>query len=163
MEARKNEAEKDKERDPAVEIEYVTEEPEIYDPNYIFFKRIFEAFKVRVYFLPSQECILMLKSSFLKTKCHVFALLTFEHIEALLIAKVCYCQVFMDFCCVPQLTDEVKKEKEKEPEKTEKQEITSYKKKFLEEKKDSDDSDEVTCLCLWNTQVLFYYIPCVLY
>lgn len=29
-----------------MEIEYVTEEPEIYDPNYIFFKRIFEAFKV---------------------------------------------------------------------------------------------------------------------
>lgn len=33
--------------DAAVEIEYVTEEPEIYDPNFIFFKRIFEAFKVR--------------------------------------------------------------------------------------------------------------------
>jgi hypothetical protein len=30
-----------------VEIEYITEEPEIYDPNFIFFKRIFEAFKVR--------------------------------------------------------------------------------------------------------------------
>ncbi|XP_060754957.1 splicing factor 3B subunit 2-like isoform X2 [Neoarius graeffei] len=82
VEVRKNEAEKDKEKDHAVEIEYVTEEPEIYDPNYIFFKRIFEAFK---------------------------------------------------------LTDEVKKEKEKEPEKTERQEITSYKKKFLEEKKDSDE------------------------
>ncbi|XP_060776055.1 splicing factor 3B subunit 2-like [Neoarius graeffei] len=81
VEARKNEAEKDKEKDHAVEIEYVTEEPESYDPNYIFFKRIFEAFK---------------------------------------------------------LTNEVKKEKEKEPEKTERQEITSYKKKFLEEKKDSD-------------------------
>ncbi|XP_060758716.1 splicing factor 3B subunit 2-like isoform X4 [Neoarius graeffei] len=81
VEARKNEAEKDKEKDHAVEIEYVTEELEIYDPNYIFFKRIFEAFK---------------------------------------------------------LTNEVKKEKEKEPEKTERQEITSYKKKFLEEKKDSD-------------------------
>ncbi|MCJ8731291.1 hypothetical protein PDJAM_G00198000 [Pangasius djambal] len=87
VEARNNKAEKDKEKDPEVEIEYVTEEPEIYDPNYIFFKRIFEAFK---------------------------------------------------------LTDDVKKEKEKEPEKTEKQEITSYKKKFLEEKKDSDDSDEET-------------------
>ncbi|KAF5902827.1 splicing factor 3B subunit 2, partial [Clarias magur] len=84
-ETRKNDAEKDKEKEPEVEIEYVTEEPEIYDPNYIFFKRIFEAFK---------------------------------------------------------LTDEVKKEKEKEPEKAEKLEITSYKKKFLEEKKDSDDSDE---------------------
>ncbi|XP_013930696.1 PREDICTED: splicing factor 3B subunit 2-like, partial [Thamnophis sirtalis] len=33
--------------DAPVEIEYVTEEPEIYDPNFIFFKRIFEAFKVR--------------------------------------------------------------------------------------------------------------------
>lgn len=39
--------EKEKEKEPEVEIEYVTEEPEIYDPNYIFFKRIFEAFKVR--------------------------------------------------------------------------------------------------------------------
>lgn len=29
-----------------MEIEYVTEEPEIYDPNFVFFKRIFEAFKV---------------------------------------------------------------------------------------------------------------------
>ena len=29
-----------------MEIEYITEEPEIYDPNFIFFKRIFEAFKV---------------------------------------------------------------------------------------------------------------------
>ncbi|KAL7880583.1 hypothetical protein SRHO_G00028370 [Serrasalmus rhombeus] len=83
-EERKKESEKEKE--PAVEIEYVTEEPEIYDPNYIFFKRIFEAFK---------------------------------------------------------LTDEVKKEKEKEPEKAEKQETTLLRKKgFLEEKKDSDDSDE---------------------
>lgn len=41
----------------------------------------------------------------------------------------------------------MRKEKDKEPDKTEKQEITSYKKKFLEEKKDSDDSDEVTCVC----------------
>lgn len=62
MEARKNEAEKDKEKDHAVEIEYVTEEPEIYDPNYIFFKRIFEAFKVSVYVLPSRECKLTLKT-----------------------------------------------------------------------------------------------------
>ncbi|CAJ0944171.1 unnamed protein product [Ranitomeya imitator] len=29
-----------------VEIEYVTEEPDIYDPNFIFFKRIFQAFKM---------------------------------------------------------------------------------------------------------------------
>ncbi|KAJ8007532.1 hypothetical protein DPEC_G00095000 [Dallia pectoralis] len=34
------------EREPEVEIEYVTEEPEIYNPNYIFFKRIFETFKL---------------------------------------------------------------------------------------------------------------------
>lgn len=62
----------------------------------------------------------------------------------------------MGFCGVPQLTDEVKKEKEKEPEKTERQEITSYKKKFLEEKKDSDDSDEVTCPWnVWVCSVLF--------
>ncbi|XP_066040610.1 LOW QUALITY PROTEIN: splicing factor 3B subunit 2 [Chamaea fasciata] len=31
---------------PEVEIEYVTEEPEICDPNFMFFKRIFEAFKL---------------------------------------------------------------------------------------------------------------------
>ncbi|XP_074023857.1 LOW QUALITY PROTEIN: splicing factor 3B subunit 2, partial [Numenius arquata] len=31
---------------PPVEIEYITEEPEIYDPNFVFFKRIFEAFKL---------------------------------------------------------------------------------------------------------------------
>ncbi|KAJ0006506.1 hypothetical protein NQD34_013779 [Periophthalmus magnuspinnatus] len=37
---------KENEKDPEVEIEYVTEEPEIYDPNYIFFKRIFDAFKL---------------------------------------------------------------------------------------------------------------------
>lgn len=40
------EKEKEKEKGSEVEIEYITEEPEIYDPNYIFFKRIFEAFKV---------------------------------------------------------------------------------------------------------------------
>ncbi|XP_062300539.1 splicing factor 3B subunit 2 isoform X2 [Scomber scombrus] len=77
---------KEKEKEPEVEIEYITEEPEIYDPNYIFFKRIFEAFK---------------------------------------------------------LTDDLKKEKEKEPEKAEKQETAVLRKKgFEEEKKDSDDSDE---------------------
>ncbi|TKS93039.1 Splicing factor 3B subunit 2 [Collichthys lucidus] len=78
--------EKDKEKESEVEIEYITEEPEIYDPNFIFFKRIFEAFK---------------------------------------------------------LTDDVKKEKEKEPEKAEKQETAILRKKgFEDEKKDSDDSDE---------------------
>ncbi|KAM4536663.1 splicing factor 3B subunit 2 [Odontesthes bonariensis] len=78
---------KDKEKEPEVEIEYVTEEPEIYDPNFIFFKRVFEAFK---------------------------------------------------------LTDDVKKEKEKEPEKAEKHEAVGMmrKKGFEEERKDSDDSDE---------------------
>jgi len=40
------EEDNEKEKEPEVEIEYITEEPEIYDPNYIFFKRIFEAFKV---------------------------------------------------------------------------------------------------------------------
>lgn len=86
MEPDEKEKEKEKEKETEVEIEYVTEEPEIYDPNYIFFKRIFEAFK---------------------------------------------------------LTDDVKKEKEKEPEKAEKQETSMLRKKgFEEEKKDSDDSDE---------------------
>lgn len=46
--------------------------------------------------------------------------------------------------CFFQLTDDVKKEKEKEPEKAEKQEMSMLRKKgFEEEKKDSDDSDEV--------------------
>ncbi|XP_066438650.1 splicing factor 3B subunit 2 [Eleutherodactylus coqui] len=68
-----------------VEIEYVTEEPDIYDPNFIFFKRIFQAFK---------------------------------------------------------LTDDVKKEKEKEPEKVEKVEPAAPRKRFEEEQMDSDsDSD----------------------
>uniref|UniRef100_A0A8C5XQE3 Splicing factor 3b subunit 2 n=1 Tax=Microcebus murinus TaxID=30608 RepID=A0A8C5XQE3_MICMU len=67
-----------------VEIEYVTKEPEIYEPNFIFFNRIFEAFK---------------------------------------------------------LTDDVKKEKEKEPEKLDKLENSAAPKKkgFEEEHKDSDD------------------------
>nr|XP_016853939.1 PREDICTED: splicing factor 3B subunit 2 [Anolis carolinensis] len=73
--------------DTAVEIEYVTEEPEIYDPNFIFFKRIFEAFK---------------------------------------------------------LTDDVKKDKEKEPEKADKVASSAAPKKkgFEEERKDSDDSSD---------------------
>ncbi|KAL1764591.1 splicing factor 3B subunit 2 isoform X1, partial [Sigmodon hispidus] len=67
-----------------VEIEYVTEEPEIYEPNFIFFKRIFEDFK---------------------------------------------------------LTDDVKKEKEKEPEKLDKLANSAVPKKkgFEEEHKDSED------------------------
>lgn len=78
--------EKEKEKEAEVEIEYVTEEPEIYDPNFIFFKRIFEAFK---------------------------------------------------------LTDDVKKEKEKEPEKSEKHELPYLRKKGIElQRKDSDDSEE---------------------
>ncbi|TRY83347.1 hypothetical protein DNTS_015068 [Danionella cerebrum] len=83
---RKKEGSGENEDEPEVEIEYVTEEPSIYDPNFIFFKRIFEAFR---------------------------------------------------------LTDDVKKEKEKEPEKPEKPDIMSFKKKAFElEKRDSDDSDE---------------------
>uniref|UniRef100_A0A8C7J9U4 Splicing factor 3b, subunit 2 n=1 Tax=Oncorhynchus kisutch TaxID=8019 RepID=A0A8C7J9U4_ONCKI len=42
----KKEEDGEKEKEPEVEIEYITEEPEIYDPNFIFFKRIFEAFKL---------------------------------------------------------------------------------------------------------------------
>ncbi|XP_054656201.1 splicing factor 3B subunit 2 isoform X3 [Dunckerocampus dactyliophorus] len=81
-----SDGEKEEEDEPQVEIEYVTEEPEIYDPNYIFFKRIFDAFK---------------------------------------------------------LTDDLKKDKDKEPDKAEKQEMTVLRKKGFElEKKDSDDSDE---------------------
>ncbi|MGH0180189.1 UNVERIFIED_CONTAM: hypothetical protein FKN15_003433 [Acipenser sinensis] len=81
------EREKGKEAEPPeVEIEYVAEEPQILDPNFIFFKRIFEAFK---------------------------------------------------------LTDDVKKEKEKEPEKMDKLEAAAVKKKgFEEEKKDSDSDDD---------------------
>ena len=46
-----------------------------------------------------------------------------------------------------QLTDDVKKEKEKEPEKTDQPLASLLKKKgFEEEKKDSDDSDDVSAL-----------------
>lgn len=46
--------------------------------------------------------------------------------------------------CVHQLTDDVKKEKEKEPEKAEEQKTMVLRKKGFElERKDSDDSDEV--------------------
>ncbi|XP_074861788.1 splicing factor 3B subunit 2 isoform X4 [Carettochelys insculpta] len=67
-----------------VEIEYVTEEPEIYDPNFVFFKRIFDAFK---------------------------------------------------------LTDDVKKDKEKEPDKADKPDNAAAPKKkgFEEDRKGSDD------------------------
>ncbi|CAB1351404.1 unnamed protein product [Coregonus sp. 'balchen'] len=82
----KKEEDGEKEKEHEVEIEYVTEEPEIYDPNFIFFKRIFEAFK---------------------------------------------------------LTDDVKKEKEKEPEKEKETPSMMKKKGFEEEKKDSDDSDDL--------------------
>ncbi|XP_077598222.1 splicing factor 3B subunit 2 [Stigmatopora nigra] len=85
--AKEEEKKKDKEeKEPEVEIEYVAEEPDVYDSGYIIFKRIFDAFK---------------------------------------------------------LTDDLKKEKEKEPEKAEKQEIGFLRKKGFElEKKDSDDSDD---------------------
>ncbi|KAM3857362.1 splicing factor 3B subunit 2 [Diretmus argenteus] len=86
VEQQKKDEEGVKEKEAEVEIEYITDEPEIFDPNFIFFKRIFEAFK---------------------------------------------------------LTDDVKKEKEKEPEKAENPVTAVLKKKgFEEEKKDSDDSDE---------------------
>lgn len=104
-----------------VEIEYVTEEPEIYEPNFIFFKRIFEAFKV-------QGAV---------------------HSEGALLSrgKVRGClfqnQLQLGFQAVlsPQLTDDVKKEKEKEPEKLDKMENSAVPKKkgFEEEHKDSDD------------------------
>ncbi|XP_064359715.1 splicing factor 3B subunit 2 isoform X1 [Dromaius novaehollandiae] len=71
-----------------VEVEYVTEEPEIYDPNFVFFKRIFDAFK---------------------------------------------------------LTDDVKKDKEKEPDKADRQEnAAAPKKKGFEDgqKGSEDDSSE---------------------
>lgn len=61
-EGKKSEGDKDKGKDSEVEIEYVTEEPEIYDPNYIFFKRIFEAFKVRVCSRPAESMTRMMCS-----------------------------------------------------------------------------------------------------
>ncbi|KAM9302208.1 splicing factor 3B subunit 2 [Gastrophryne carolinensis] len=80
-----NEAAEANPAEAKVEIEYVTEEPDIYDPSFIFFKRIFQAFK---------------------------------------------------------LTDDVKREKEKEPEKVEKVEPAAPRKRFEEELMDSDsDSD----------------------
>lgn len=58
----KKEEDGEKEKEPEVEIEYITEEPEIYDPNFIFFKRIFEAFKVRASILDIGFMILYEKS-----------------------------------------------------------------------------------------------------
>lgn len=58
----KKEEDGGKEKEHEVEIEYVTEEPEIYDPNFIFFKRIFEAFKVRASILDIGFMILYEKS-----------------------------------------------------------------------------------------------------
>lgn len=116
--------EKEKEKEQEVEIEYVTEEPDIYDPNFIFFKRIFESFKVRL----RAVCVFVysrVRARSLVLECSVVSWVRWR-------------------LCGPQLTDDVKKEKEKEPEKAEKQEATAVKKKgFEEEKKDSDDSDEV--------------------
>ncbi|XP_053575945.1 splicing factor 3B subunit 2 [Bombina bombina] len=81
-----NEAAEPEQLGGKVEIEYVTEEPDIYDPSFIFFKRIFQAFK---------------------------------------------------------LTDDVKREKEKEPEKVERIEPAAPRKRFEEELMDSDsDSDD---------------------
>lgn len=106
-----------------MEIEYITEEPEIYDPNFIFFKRIFEAFKVTLG-------------------------LFLYHLNAAFVCLFCYKTPFFS---LSQLTDDVKKEKEKEPEKAEKQETAVLRKKgFEDEKKDSDDSDEVCSLHLQN-------------
>ncbi|XP_072887666.1 splicing factor 3B subunit 2 [Hemitrygon akajei] len=73
--------------DTEVEVEYVTEEPEVFDANFIYFKRIFETFR---------------------------------------------------------LTDDVKKDKDKEPDRADKQESTVVMKRkgFEMEQKGSSDDDE---------------------
>lgn len=127
----------------------MTEEPEIYEPNFIFFKRIFEAFKVQG--APhwegaelSREGAGMGKDRVRRAsfQCWVQELrrdtgLGFPH------------------CLPPQLTDDVKKEKEKEPEKLDKLENSAAPKKkgFEEEHKDSDDDssddEQVRPSCSW--------------
>lgn len=68
--------------------------------------------------------------------------------------RVCYLRFMFSLTAVLffsfQLTDDVKKEKEKEPEKAEQQPTTMLRKKgFEEEKRDSDDSDEVVNICIF--------------
>jgi len=64
--------------------------------------------------------------------------------------------------CLSQLTDDVKKEKEKEPEKTEKQETAVLRKKgFEDERKDSDDSDDVRILSFVMEMKTIHIIPSI--
>lgn len=116
-----------------VEIEYVTEEPEIYEPNFIFFKRIFEAFKVQDADLfggrLSREGAWSGKGGIRR------------HLQGRVQKLGRGPGLGFLHCLPPQLTDDVKKEKEKEPEKLDKLENSAAPKKkgFEEEHKDSDD------------------------
>lgn len=58
------------------------------------------------------------------------------------------------------MTDDVKKEKDKEPEKAEKQEMVGVlrKKGFEEERRDSDDSDEVRTPLSGKTRLDMIYL-----
>lgn len=126
-----------------VEIEYVTEEPEIYEPNFIFFKRIFEAFKVQRAALRRGRAEQGRGRDAKRWEEGIWQRRVPEPGRGSGLA--------CSRCLPPQLTDDVKKEKEKEPEKLDKLENSAAPKKkgFEEEHKDSDDdsSDDEQVRC----------------
>lgn len=118
-----------------VEIEYVTEEPEIYEPNFIFFKRIFEAFKVQGAAHWEGAQLSRERAGMGKDRVR-------EGVSLVLGSELERDKGLGFPRRLPsQLTDDVKKEKEKEPEKLDKLENSTAPKKkgFEEEHKDSDD------------------------
>lgn len=152
-----------------MEIEYVTEEPEIYDPNFVFFKRIFEAFKVFMG-VGSTQWVLgggSTSGGGGGPKRHPATLLgdRFRFLGKFLkplrwyLGWVGGTQWVLGVgggwqhprvplstpLCPPQLTDDVKKDKEKEPDKADRAEsATVPKKKGFEDghKGSEDDSSE---------------------
>lgn len=116
-----------------VEIEYVTEEPEIYEPNFIFFKRIFEAFKV--------QGAALSRGGAERERGRGGERRGEEDGSLQGSGTGGGSGPGFPPRLPPQLTDDVKKEKEKEPEKLDKLENSAVPKKkgFEEEHKDSDD------------------------
>lgn len=111
----------------------MTEEPEIYEPNFIFFKRIFEAFKVQGVVCSEWATLMGMGWGEIRLRGSLFAYRGQKW--------RCVRRRGFPNGLSPQLTDDVKKEKEKEPEKLDKMENSAVPKKkgFEEEHKDSDD------------------------
>lgn len=113
----------------------MTEEPEIYEPNFIFFKRIFEAFKVQGAAHWEGAQLSRERAGMGKDRVR-------EGVSLVLGSELGRDTGLGFPRRLPsQLTDDVKKEKEKEPEKLDKLENSTAPKKkgFEEEHKDSDD------------------------